>query len=104
MLKKITIKNLFNKFNCEDVHFLKTIKAKAQQYLVYVDKYLPDKEHMMKNSIIGDFADFLDCVHKYQRTEKSFEAYWNSRSVSVNPLEESSIPPYKNNIPGCVYN
>ncbi|MEZ4525514.1 MAG: hypothetical protein R2941_06285 [Desulfobacterales bacterium] len=52
---------------------------------------------------IGELAEFLDCVQHHQRTDKAFEVYWNSRNISVNPLEENSFPPYKNNIPGCVH-
>ncbi|MGE0086065.1 MAG: DEAD/DEAH box helicase [Desulfococcaceae bacterium] len=56
-----------------------------------------------QHKVIAELAEFLDCVHKYRRTDKAFEAYWNSRNISVNPLEENSFPPYKNNIPGCVH-
>jgi len=35
-----------------DTAFLKNIKAKAHQYLIYADKCLVDKDQMMKNSII----------------------------------------------------
>ncbi|MEZ4525513.1 MAG: site-specific DNA-methyltransferase [Desulfobacterales bacterium] len=35
-----------------DVHFLKTVKAKTQQYVIYADKCLLDTDHMTKNSIV----------------------------------------------------
>jgi len=56
-----------------------------------------------QQKVIADLADFLDCVHKYRRTDKAFEAYWNNKDISVNPLEENSLPPYRNNVPGCVH-
>lgn len=56
-----------------------------------------------QQDVINDLDKFLDYLNKYVNPAKAFNTYWKDRIGEYNPLTQSGMKPYKNNIPGAVH-
>ena len=56
-----------------------------------------------QQDVINDLENFLDYLNKYVNPAKAFNTYWKDRIGEYNPLTQSGMKPYKNNIPGAVH-
>ena len=56
-----------------------------------------------QQDVINDLENFLDYLNKYINPAKAFNTYWKDKIGEYNPLTNSGMKPYKNNIPGAVH-
>ena len=56
-----------------------------------------------QQDVINDLDKFLDYLNKHINPAKAFNTYWKDRIGEYNPLTNSGMKPYKNNIPGAVH-
>ena len=56
-----------------------------------------------QQDVINDLDNFLDYLNKYINPAKAFNTYWKDKIGEYNPLTNSGMKPYKNNIPGAVH-
>lgn len=56
-----------------------------------------------QQDVINDLETFLDYLNKYFNSSKAFNTFWKDRIGEYNPLTDSGMKPYKNNIPGAVH-
>ena len=55
-----------------------------------------------QQDVINDLENFLDYLNKYP-TAKAFNSYWKEKIGEYNPLTDSGMKPYKNNIPNATH-
>lgn len=56
-----------------------------------------------QQDVINDLDNFLDYLNQNSNPSKAFNSYWKDRIGEYNPLTNSGIKPYKNNIPNAVH-
>lgn len=56
-----------------------------------------------QKDVINDLEDFLDYLNKFHQPGKAFNQYWIDKLGNYNPLTNTGMKPYKNNIPNAVH-
>ncbi|AZI33646.1 DEAD/DEAH box helicase [Kaistella carnis] len=56
-----------------------------------------------QQEVINDLENFLDYLNQNSNPSKAFNSYWKDRIGEYNPLTNSGMKPYKNNIPNAVH-
>ncbi|WP_332032775.1 DEAD/DEAH box helicase [Kaistella sp.] len=56
-----------------------------------------------QQDVINDLETFLDYLNNYPNSSKAFNTFWKDKKGEYNPLTDSGMKPYKNNIPGAVH-
>lgn len=56
-----------------------------------------------QQEVINDLENFLDYLNRNPNPSKAFNSYWKDRIGEYNPLTNSGMKPYKNNIPNAVH-
>lgn len=56
-----------------------------------------------QQDVINDVENFLDSLNQNTNPAKAFNTYWKERLGEYNPLTNSGMKPYKNNIPNAVH-
>lgn len=56
-----------------------------------------------QQDVINDLDNFLEYLNQHSNPAKAFNAYWKDRIGEYNPLTNSGMKPYKNNIPNAVH-
>ncbi|MEC5158868.1 DEAD/DEAH box helicase [Chryseobacterium sp. MP_3.2] len=56
-----------------------------------------------QQDVINDLENFLDSLNQNSNPAKAFNTYWKERVGEYNPLTNSGMKPYKNNIPNAVH-
>ena len=56
-----------------------------------------------QQDVINDLENFLDSLNQNSNPAKAFNTYWKERLGEYNPLTNSGMKPYKNNIPNAVH-
>lgn len=56
-----------------------------------------------QQDVINDLESFLDSLNQNSNPAKAFNTYWKERLGEYNPLTNSGMKPYKNNIPNAVH-
>lgn len=56
-----------------------------------------------QQDVINDLENFLNYLNTYNQPAKAFNEYWKDKVGEYNPLTNSGMKPYKNNIPNAVH-
>ena len=56
-----------------------------------------------QQKVIEDIEQYLQYVEKYKHLGKAFNQYWENEIGVYNPLKDTGMSPYKNNIPGVAH-
>lgn len=56
-----------------------------------------------QQDVINDLDTFLEYLNKYKSASSAFNNYWKGRVGEYNPLTNSGMRPYKDNIPNAVH-
>lgn len=56
-----------------------------------------------QQDVIRDLENYLSYLNKYENPTKAFNAYWEDKGLSYNPLTQTGMKPYKDNIPGAIH-
>lgn len=56
-----------------------------------------------QQDVINDLENFLDYLNQNSNPSKAFNSYWKEKWGEYNPLTNSGMKPYKNNIPNAVH-
>ena len=56
-----------------------------------------------QQDVINDLDNFLEYLNQHSTPSKAFNTYWRDKIGEYNPLTNSGMKPYKNNIPNAVH-
>lgn len=56
-----------------------------------------------QQDVIKDIENYLSYLQKHINPAKAFNEFWSDRVGAYNPLTQSGMKPYKDNIPGAVH-
>jgi type III restriction enzyme len=56
-----------------------------------------------QQKVIDNLDEYLGYVQKHKNLDKAFNQYWEDKIGSYNPLDNTGMEPYKNNIPNAAH-